>query len=433
MDQFFAEAAGLLRLVGEGRGRRRPSCRSATRPAAAAAVYKAVRAKVDDYFARCRLAAFDPRALAALNRPGGGLPRPRRQGPVDHAADEIAGFPLAPIEPGKPLPLTQGVNPAWAGAAGDASARRSSQPLLGRTRRRSPRPTGRRSAAKLARLRGLGGRQGRGRRREAGHRARARDPRRARRKDAIDRARSRRTRRSSRAATRSPRSSSWCATTATSTGCSNNFVDLPRLLRAQGQGDLPGRHALPRRRSCDLCVRVDDAGKHAAPGRRWPKTYLAYCDCTRRRSGEKMTDRRGLHRRRLRQPDGRPQRRLLRPQGPRLGRHDHQDRRQPDQHPPGVLGAVQAARPHDRGAGGQARGGGRRRVEREARRRRRPPRRPRTKAKAPAGAAQEDRHRRAWPPSAWRSAAIGTAIGVLAPGFFGLAWDAARHRRPAAR
>jgi hypothetical protein len=29
---------------------------------------KAVRAKVDDYFARCRLAAFDARAIAALNR-----------------------------------------------------------------------------------------------------------------------------------------------------------------------------------------------------------------------------------------------------------------------------------------------------------------------------------------------------------------------------
>ncbi|MEN9813967.1 MAG: hypothetical protein RL479_2653, partial [Verrucomicrobiota bacterium] len=36
-------------------------------PAVAAAV-RAVRGKVDDYFSRCRLAAFDPRALGALNR-----------------------------------------------------------------------------------------------------------------------------------------------------------------------------------------------------------------------------------------------------------------------------------------------------------------------------------------------------------------------------
>ena len=35
---------------------------------AAVEALKAVRAKVDDYFGRCRLAAFDARALAALNR-----------------------------------------------------------------------------------------------------------------------------------------------------------------------------------------------------------------------------------------------------------------------------------------------------------------------------------------------------------------------------
>ena len=34
--------------------------------AAAAAVFDAVRDKVDDYFTRCRLAAFDERAPAAL-------------------------------------------------------------------------------------------------------------------------------------------------------------------------------------------------------------------------------------------------------------------------------------------------------------------------------------------------------------------------------
>ncbi|MFA5205308.1 MAG: hypothetical protein WC708_13000, partial [Lentisphaeria bacterium] len=39
-------------------------------------------------------------------------------------------------------------------------------------------------------------------------------------------------------------------------------------------------------RSCDLCVNVADAGKHAALAA-LAKTYLAYCDCTRP-SGEKM-------------------------------------------------------------------------------------------------------------------------------------------------
>src|SRR5690606_22905614 len=36
--------------------------------AAAVAAYEAVRSKVDDYFARCKLAAFDPRVVAMLNR-----------------------------------------------------------------------------------------------------------------------------------------------------------------------------------------------------------------------------------------------------------------------------------------------------------------------------------------------------------------------------
>src|SRR5262249_15128626 len=34
----------------------------------AAAMFRAVRAKIDDYFTRCRLAAYDPRAVGALNR-----------------------------------------------------------------------------------------------------------------------------------------------------------------------------------------------------------------------------------------------------------------------------------------------------------------------------------------------------------------------------
>ncbi len=38
------------------------------RTAAAAAAVAAVKVKVDDYFGRCRLAAFDPRALPAVNR-----------------------------------------------------------------------------------------------------------------------------------------------------------------------------------------------------------------------------------------------------------------------------------------------------------------------------------------------------------------------------
>ena len=74
---------------------------------------KAVRFKVDDYFARCRLAAFDARAIAALNRSEDDYLAIAAKD-LKITAEEISGFPLATIAAGKPLPLTDGVNPAWA-------------------------------------------------------------------------------------------------------------------------------------------------------------------------------------------------------------------------------------------------------------------------------------------------------------------------------
>src|SRR5437899_5580863 len=113
LEQFFAEAqaysawwkqaeadAAILPL-GE-----------ATVPAAAAV--RAVKSKLDDYFTRCQLAAFDPRSLNALNRE-------EKEYLVFTAKDltvnaaEIAGLPLARIEASRPLPLKEGVNPAWTG------------------------------------------------------------------------------------------------------------------------------------------------------------------------------------------------------------------------------------------------------------------------------------------------------------------------------
>jgi hypothetical protein len=81
----------------------------------AASAFKAVKNKIEDYFTRCRLAAFDPRAIAALNRE-------EKEYLTFAAKDltltsaEIAGFPLAQVAAGKALPLQEGINPAWADA-----------------------------------------------------------------------------------------------------------------------------------------------------------------------------------------------------------------------------------------------------------------------------------------------------------------------------
>jgi len=115
LDKFFVEAeafaawwdaaekdAANVRPLGEG-------------TAAAAEAFRAVKAKIDDYFTRGKLVAFDERAGAPLNRD-----------PAEYAAlasrllrenlDEVAAFPLSKIEANKPLPLGEGLNPAWSAA-----------------------------------------------------------------------------------------------------------------------------------------------------------------------------------------------------------------------------------------------------------------------------------------------------------------------------
>jgi hypothetical protein len=84
---------------------------------------------VDDYFGRCRLAAFDPRAAALVNRKEEDYSAiaSRELGiNVPQAAD----FPLAQAAPGKPLPLVTGVNPAFAEAVG-AFRENAVRPILG--------------------------------------------------------------------------------------------------------------------------------------------------------------------------------------------------------------------------------------------------------------------------------------------------------------
>ena len=82
---------------------------------AASVAIGAVRAKIDDFFARCRLAAFDARALAALNRSETEFLAIAAK-ELTLSAAEVAGFPLARIEAGRTLPLLDGVNPAWSAA-----------------------------------------------------------------------------------------------------------------------------------------------------------------------------------------------------------------------------------------------------------------------------------------------------------------------------
>jgi hypothetical protein len=85
--------------------------------AAAFEAYLAVKDKVEDWWVRCELAAFDARATDTLNPSmttldtlGGMLLNPNHE--------RVAALPLARVESDAALPLQHGLNPAWAQAMG---------------------------------------------------------------------------------------------------------------------------------------------------------------------------------------------------------------------------------------------------------------------------------------------------------------------------
>lgn len=113
VEAFFAELAAYVSWVEKSSAKDIAVLGDAT--GAACTALKAVRAKVEDFFGRCRLAAFDARAIAALNRQESEYLAIAAKD-LNITAAEVAGFPLARIEAGRSLPLVDGINPAWAGA-----------------------------------------------------------------------------------------------------------------------------------------------------------------------------------------------------------------------------------------------------------------------------------------------------------------------------
>jgi hypothetical protein len=110
-DAFFAEIAAWrdwqsrgdssqeIRFLGEA-------------TASAAGAFHAIEDKVNDYFTRCALAAYDIRAAVPLSRSAEDYQSIAAQ-TLSAANTAMANFPLATVEPDKPLPLSSGVNPAW--------------------------------------------------------------------------------------------------------------------------------------------------------------------------------------------------------------------------------------------------------------------------------------------------------------------------------
>ena len=113
VDRFFSDLNNYVHWTAQSAVKDIAVLGDAT--AAAVTAVQAVRAKVDDYFARCRLAAFDSRATAALNRAETEYLAIAAKD-LKISSEEVASFPLARIVAGQALPLVEGTNPAWAAA-----------------------------------------------------------------------------------------------------------------------------------------------------------------------------------------------------------------------------------------------------------------------------------------------------------------------------
>ena len=111
IQAFFDQAATLLAWHREGEAE--AGC--AGRRAAAMAV-QAVHDKVEDFFARCRLASYDTSAAATLNATDPERLKAHASGLLSLEAGPLRQMPIAPVSPGAALPLDERANPAWRGA-----------------------------------------------------------------------------------------------------------------------------------------------------------------------------------------------------------------------------------------------------------------------------------------------------------------------------
>ncbi|HEY6529906.1 MAG TPA: hypothetical protein VIZ65_14550 [Cellvibrionaceae bacterium] len=109
---FFAAVTARLAWLDEADASVKPFGEQSD---AAFKAFAAVRAKIDDFYSRVRLVAFDERTQKQLNKPLSSL---QNLGVSDLSVtcDEVKDFPLALVRADAQLPLIEGINPAWQAA-----------------------------------------------------------------------------------------------------------------------------------------------------------------------------------------------------------------------------------------------------------------------------------------------------------------------------
>ena len=275
LEAFFTEAQAFLHWWTAGQDNPDEVRPLADATAMAAEVFESVRAKVDDYFTRCRLAAFDARATGALN-PDAEVYAALAAGDIAVSAASVAALPLAEVAAGRQLPLGEGVNPAWADRV-ERLRRDVVHPLLGERESLSMDDWDAVSA-RLAPYRAwLADR--------AGERVASLGEERLRAMvdggvqeaitDLIERDRA------VEAQTASIDAVERLARYHRDLfALLNNFVSLRDFYSTRRKAIFQAGTLYLDRRSCDLCLRVDDMTRHSALAH-FSGTYLVYCHCER--------------------------------------------------------------------------------------------------------------------------------------------------------
>lgn len=112
-EQFFEQARAYVEWHAEAEADAGQVLPMGADTEAAANAFRAVKAKIDDFFTRTALAGFDPLAAAPLN-PAEADYIAIAQTELSAATAELAKFPLARAAAERSLPLAAGTNPAWA-------------------------------------------------------------------------------------------------------------------------------------------------------------------------------------------------------------------------------------------------------------------------------------------------------------------------------
>ncbi len=282
-DQFFTDLQAYSDWWKEAEDSAKTILPLGKATSAAVESLDAVGAKIDDYFTRCRIAAFDNRAVAVLNRP---LEELAAIAAKDFSASgaEIASFPLAQIETLQPLPLKEGLNPALSEAM-DKFRVAVVEPLLGpektslsadewtslRTRFAPYRDWLAKKAGASVESLGL---------------------------DRVREILSGKAQATINTLIANDKALEPQAQAITAVDrlvhyyrdlyrLLNNFVSFSDFYSPDHKAVFQAGTLYLDGRSCELCLRVDDAAKHGTLAA-LSKTYLAYCDCVRRGGTDKM-------------------------------------------------------------------------------------------------------------------------------------------------